>query len=446
MNRRRFLATATLTIAAGTFSESPQSSSISFASESPDVLLNWTDVRDQFDLARDYIHLSSFFLASHPRPVREAIEKHRRAIDRNPFTYIEHNMFEMPGKIRACAADYLGGKPDEVALTNSTTMGLAFVYNGLSIKAGQEILTTSHEHYVHHESIRLAAERAQASVRKISLYDNFNSISEEDIIERIKKAVTSKTRALGITWVYSSSGLKVPVRRIAEAIAQINSSREEADRILLIVDGVHGLGVEDETIAKIGCDFFVAGTHKWIFGPRGTGIIWAKADIWRGMRPTFPAIAIEPFTAWLRGETPRRMNAGWISTGGFQAFEHSWALPAAFDFHKRIGRRRVAERIHSLNEQCKDGLARMRHINLYTPMRKSLSAGIICFDVKGMKTEEVVRRLEARRIIASTSPYRVPCIRLAPSLVNTPEEIERALGEIKSLAVSRSQGRRLKRG
>lgn len=61
----------------------------------------------------------------------------------------------------------------------------------------------------------------------------------------------------------------MPVRRIADALAEINAGRSEADRVLLVVDGVHGFGVEDETVAQMGCDFFVAGTHKWIFGPRG---------------------------------------------------------------------------------------------------------------------------------------------------------------------------------
>jgi isopenicillin-N epimerase len=46
--------------------------------------------------------------------------------------------------------------------------------------------------------------------------------------------------------------------------------------------------VEDETVAQMGCDFFVAGTHKWIFGPRGTGLIWAKAGVWKTMRQIFP--------------------------------------------------------------------------------------------------------------------------------------------------------------
>ncbi|MGH9837820.1 MAG: aminotransferase class V-fold PLP-dependent enzyme [Blastocatellia bacterium] len=436
INRRRFLATTGFSVAAGALSAARPSASPTFASEPQTGLPDWAAVRDQFDLARDYIHLSSFFLASHPRQVREAIEQHRRAIDENPFLYLEKRLFEMPGPVHAAAAEYLGGKPDEVALTNSTTMGLAFVYHGLPIKAGQEILTTTHDHYVHHESIRLAAEKAGASVRKISLFDDFNSISEEDIVRRIKKAMTPKTRAVGVTWVQSGTGLKAPVRRIAEMLAEINAGRGEADRALLVVDGVHGFGVEDETVAQMGCDFFVAGTHKWMFGPRGTGLIWAKTSAWKIMRPTFPTVDFSSFAAWMRGEAPRGMAAAGIFPGGFHAFEYAWALPAAFAFHKQIGRARVAERIHSLNDQCKEGLARMRHVKLHTPRGDKLSAGIICFDVEGMKPEEVVKRLLARRIIASMAPYSVTCARVAPSLMNSPEEIETTLREVRALATA----------
>lgn len=432
INRRLFLATTGLAAAADAYSASASSSTraaAEVANDSPD----WSAVRDQFAVSRNYIHLSSFFIASHPRPVREAIEKHRRAIDDNPFVYVEHHVFEMPGHIRAAAAEYLGGKADEVALTNSTTMGLAFVYHGLPIKAGQEILTTTHDHYAHHESIRLAAEKSGASVKKISLFDDFGDISEEDIVRRIRKAVTPRTRAVGVTWVHSGTGLKLPVRRIAEALGEVNAGRGEAERVLLIVDGVHGFGVEDERIAQVGCDFFVAGTHKWIFGPRGTGIVWAKAETWKTMRPMFPGFAFAPFAAWMRGERPSGMASSWISPGGFHAFEHAWALPEAFAFHRQIGSARVAERIHSLNDQCKEGLARMPSVKLYTPRGNNLSAGLICFDIEGMKSDEVVARLLARRIIASKAPYAAPYVRLAPSLLNTPEEVETTLRQIRAL-------------
>jgi selenocysteine lyase/cysteine desulfurase len=130
------------------------------------------------------------------------------------------------------------------------------------------------------------------------------------------------------------------------------------------------------------------------------------------------------------------MEASWVSPGGFQAFEYAWALPAAFAFHRQLGRARVAGRIHSLNEQCKEGLARMRHVKLHTPRGKRLSAGLVCFDVEGMRPADVVARLLARRVVASTAPYAVTCVRLAPSLLNTPEEIDTTLREVRALAAS----------
>ena len=101
------------------------------------------------------------------------------------------------------------------------------------------------------------------------------------------------------------------------------------------------------------------------------------------------------------------MQAAWISPGAFHAFVHEWALPAAFKFHKSIGRGRIAARIHELNDQCKRGLARMPHVRVHTPPGSKLSAGLIAFDVDGSKPAVAVQKLAAKRVIASTSPYKV---------------------------------------
>lgn len=449
LDRRKFLAGAGLAAAAGALGGATRASrdaeardteahardadsSAGVAVAEPD----WRWVRAQFELTGDLIHLGLFFIASHPRPVREAIERHRRAMDANPLLYVGSNIRKHEEEAQRAAAEYLGGRAEEVALTDSTTMGLALVYHGLPLAAGQEILTTAHDHYSHHESARLAAARAGATLRRVALFDNFDSISEDEIVARIARAVTPRTRVVGVTWVHSSSGLKLPLRRIAEELARANRGRGEQDRALLVVDGVHGLGVEDETIAETGVDFFVAGTHKWMFGPRGTGVVWARAETWKMMRPTIPAFTDEPVGAWMRGEDgPREgTSAAWVSPGGFHSFEHRWALPHAFEFHKRLGRARVASRIHALNEQCKEGLAAMRHVKLYTPRGSKLSAGLVCFDVEGMKPGEVTDRLFKRRILATTTPYATSYARLAPCLLNTPEEIERTLREIRALA------------
>jgi selenocysteine lyase/cysteine desulfurase len=215
-------------------------------------------------------------------------------------------------------------------------------------------------------------------------------------------------------------------------IAEVNGEREEKDRVLLIVDGVHGLGVENPNITALGCDAFSAGTHKWIFGPRGTGFVWAKPSVWASMRPLIPSDhSLQPFEAWAEEREPTPpARAAWFSPGGFQAFEHFWALPAAFDFHQNIGPARITKRTRELNRYLKEDLARMPHVQLHTPLDDNLSAGMVCFEVRGLQPQQVVQRLLRKKIIASTTPYHVSYARIGASIINTPEEVDKTLHEI----------------
>jgi len=68
-------------------------------------------------------------------------------------------------------------------------------------------------------------------------------------------------------------------------------------------------------------------------------------------------------------------------------------------------------------------------------MSQDLSAGIVCFEVAGMQPGQVIERLRHRKIVGSTSPYATPYARLAPSLLNSSEDIEQTLREILKLQV-----------
>jgi selenocysteine lyase/cysteine desulfurase len=441
ISRRQFLATTGWSLLAGTPPASrglPQPRAIS---GEPDSLTDWDGVRRQFDLSSEYAHLSQFFIVSHPRPVREAIERYRRAIDDNPFLAVERGMFEpngenLPLRVQQAVAGYVGGRPDEVALVDSTTMGLALIYNGLPLKPGQEVLTTTHDHFVHHEAIRLAAEKAGASRRRVPLYARPDTVSVDEVTGNLQRALRRNTSVVGLTWVHSSTGVKLPIRELARVVADANRRRGEDDGILLVVDGVHGFGNQDETVAEMGCDFFVAGTHKWIFAPRGTGIIWGRPEAWAKIVPTVPSFyALEPLQAWMDDRPQRRpTTAASISPGGFKAYEHQWAMAEAFRFHQQIGRKRIADRIADLNARCKEGLSQMAHVKLHTPRGRDRSAGIICFEVDGLPPQDVVKRLLERKVIASSSPYKISYARLAPSLVNDEQDVDRALRAVHELA------------
>src|SRR5438093_1418607 len=309
LDRRSFLVRTGLVLGTGGLAAGCRPRLELVRGEATADLQDWRAVRGEFNLSRDYIHLTGFLLASHPRPVREAIETHRRGLDENPANYLHDHAQRLEADVLGAAAEYLGVDPTEVALTDSTTMGLGLLYGGLKLREGQDILTTHHDHYSTATALRLRAERTGASVRAVSLYSN-----------------------------------------TATAIIPTFNRR--------------------------------------------AGQIWVKA---------IPPEDVPP--------------AALMTPGGFHSFDHRWALGEAFRFHQRIGKPRIAARIHLLNRQLKEGLAKMSHIKLHTPPADNLSAGIVCFEVDGTTPEEVVARLQERRIIASVTRYATRYARLAPSLL-----------------------------
>ncbi|MFT5758518.1 MAG: selenocysteine lyase/cysteine desulfurase [Alteromonadaceae bacterium] len=394
---------------------------------------DWAALRDLFPLTKQYIQLSTFLLASHPKPVSDAIEMHRRGLDENPSDYWHHRFQTIEHDIAKVAAEYMGGKPQNIALTDSTTMGLAMIYSGLKLEPGDEVLQTIHDHYSTDMSLAHRAQRTGAKVRRIALYENPATVNTTNIIKRLAAGINKKTRVVAATWVHSSTGVKLPIRAMADAIQLFNKDRNTSQQILFCVDGVHGFGIEDEDISTLGCDFFVAGTHKWLFGPRGTGVIWGSDRAWANTDPVIPSFSAS-YDVWSGNSTQDQVPVGeHMSPGGFHSFEHRWALPEAFKLHMQLGKANVQKRIHQLNTQTKEGLAKMPHVTLYTPESNELSSGLVCFEVAGMSAVNVVKRLHSKGIIMSSTPYRTSYPRFAPSLINNEQEIDKALSEIRAL-------------
>ena len=407
----------------------------------PNGDVDWPAVRRLFTLAPDWTHLASFLIASHPKPVSEAIDHFRRKLDADPAWLEQAAFSDAEGRpfsaIKKALAGYVGGDPQEICLTSNTTGGLAMTYHGLRIRADQEIVTTEHDHYAHHESIRYAAARSGAGVRYVALYDEPANATAGEMTARLERAITPKTRAVGVTWVHSSSGVKVPVAAMAEVVARANRGRAAADRCLFIVDGVHGFANQDVDVAKLGCDFFASGTHKWLLAPRGTGFLWGRKDVWPELRPTIPSFdpeETETWSAWMDRTPLPPTQASFISPGGFVAFEHLLAVPAAVELHRTIGRDRVAARIRELNGSFREGASRIAGLTLHTPRDPEVSGGISCIEMAGLKSDELETRLAAKKIRASAALYKVSYVRVAAGIMNGPEDVEKALAELRALA------------
>jgi len=402
--------------------------------------VDWSAVRALFPLASGWTHLASFLFVSHPKPVAEAIDRFRHKLDADPLWLEAAAFSDAEGRpfaaIKKSLADYTGGKPEEICLTSNTTVALAMAYQGLRIRGDQEILTTEHDHYSHHESIRLSAERSGARVKYAALYDKPVDARTSEIVERLARAITPKTRAVGVTWVHSSTGVKIPIAPIADAVARANQGRAPADRCLLIVDGVHGFGNQDVDVAKLGCDFFASGTHKWLFAPRGTGFLWGRADVWPELRPTIPTFdpdAPETWDAWMNRTPLPPTTAKFVSPGGFYAFEHLLAIPAAVELHHTIGRDRIATRLRDLSGSFREELSRVKGVTLHTPRDSELSGGLTCFEVAGLTPEKVDERLAEKKIRTNHTPYKTSYARVALGVMNSPADVETAVKGIREL-------------
>jgi selenocysteine lyase/cysteine desulfurase len=357
---------------------------------------DWASVKAQFALSRDLRHFDAFVHATHPKPVREAIERHRRALDADPAGYIHAHELENDERVLAAAARYFEVPPD-FAFTDSTTMGLGLVYGGIRIE-GRPV-ATEHDFYSTHESLRLRF----GKFRQIRLYDDPARATRSGMVEAARAA--GDAALLALTWVHSGTGVKVPVQEIAEAT-----------KAIVVLDGVHGLAADDLPIDSV--DVLVAGTHKWLGGPRGTGIVWSRS--WDRLKPFIPTFH------------PGSPAANW-NPGGYHTFEHRWALAEAFDFHHRIGRTKVTKRIQSLATRLKEGLAELSNVRLVTPMAEEVSAGIVCLEVDGLDPPTAVMRLRERRVAASVTPYAQPYVRLGTGLWVDEADVDAALSAITKL-------------
>lgn len=394
---------------------------------------DWGSVRDQFPLSTDVAQFAAFMLAAHPRPVAQAVERHRAGLDEDTHGYLPATEQDAEVAVRAAAAEYLGAQQPEVALTDSTTMGLGLLFGGIRLRSGDEVLTTEHDFYSTHQALALRAARDGVTVRRARLYDDPAGATAGDAVDRLMAEVTPATRVVAVTWVHSGTGVTLPVRAIADALADANAGRAPGERALLCVDGVHGLGVEDTTVADLGCDFLVAGTHKWLFGPRGTGVVWGRADAWPAVDAAIPAFEPASFGEWRNGLDPAPMDGVRFTPGGYHSFEHRWALAEAFRFHLDIGKDRVAARTHEQASQLKEGLADVAGIALVTPADVEVSSGIVCLDVEGTASSEVVGRLEAEGFAASVTPYRDEHVRLGPGIVTTPDEVDAVVAALAAM-------------
>jgi selenocysteine lyase/cysteine desulfurase len=398
----------------------------------------WRHVRDQFVLEHPRVNLASSSVAPHSRVVQRAIARYAEGLDTEGWPYLSSELLAGEQHAREAAAAYCfpgDHKERNVALTDGTLQGLSLMYAGLRIEPDKEILTSNHEFshvYKCFEARQERERRCPDFVRGIDLFDGLPDFDADTVTKRILGEVRKNTRVLALTWVYSNTGVKLPIPAIGKLVRDLNEGRATKDRLIFCVDGVHGFGVEDTTFPELQCDFFVTGCHKWVFGPRGTGVWLGTDEAWLEMVPIIPSTS---------GSAP---GAFANTPGGLHSYELRWALDEAFKFlDRRVGKRRIQDRVHGLATRVKEALLTMKHVKLVTPLSPANSAGLICFDVEDAKgapipNDQVISMLRRAGVVATPASSdrarpNAHHVRIAVSILNSDAEIARAIDAIANL-------------
>jgi isopenicillin-N epimerase len=252
-------------------------------------------------------------------------------------------------EVRRAVAPGFGCEPDEFVVTQSTTDSISKILAGLELAAGDEILTSNHEHYGSRAPMAIARDRHGIVIRQVPLPVGDDQRAE-DYVELFERAVTGRTRVLLFSAPTCTTGALLPVRMLA----QMAQRRD----LISVVDAAHMPGMLHARFADFGVDFLAGSGTKWQYGPAGTGILYVRNRI----RPEHNPRALVPFwpvvSVWYPtdGGLPRRSAqdappydiAEYLQTIGNASRRRMAAFEEACTAWDALGRGRIERRLLKL--------------------------------------------------------------------------------------------------
>jgi selenocysteine lyase/cysteine desulfurase len=230
----------------------------------PDGKTDWRAVARQFLIDEGLTYFNAGTYGPAVREVNEIEAREREAMSRDWMSYfVSHHIGATMAKQLARIARFVGASSDGIALLSGTTEAMNVVAGGLDLRAGDEIVTTTHEHQAGIYPWLLAAKRRGCVVRQIPMA--CPQKSQADILQRFEAAITPRTRVLSFCHIHYTDGAVLPVRELCDLARRRG--------ILSVVDGAQTVGMIDVGIADLGCDVYATSLHKWLSAPYGTGLL-----------------------------------------------------------------------------------------------------------------------------------------------------------------------------
>src|SRR5713226_122672 len=305
----------------------------------------WMSVREQFVMPRELTMLNAANLCPSSGPVLETMYRMTKDMDQDPSFDNRVKLGDGRENTRKLLAEFLRVTPEEIVITRNTSESNNLVSTGIDLKAGDEVLLTADNHPSNHTAWQEKAKRFGFVVIDVPTPNPHPGF--DHYIEAFTKAITPRTKVIGVTHLTSTVGDLFPVKAICRL------ARERG--ILTLVDGAQTFGLLDVDLADIQPDFYSGSAHKWVCGPKENGVLYinkaAQPKIWTSIYSAYPGrVGISrTFESFGQRDEPAMIAFG-----------------EALKLQTSVGRKAIEQRARELTQALADGLKRIEGVKIWT--------------------------------------------------------------------------------
>jgi isopenicillin-N epimerase len=285
---------------------------------------------------------------------------------------------------------------------------------GMDFKSGDEILTTTQDYPRMLTTLRQREKREGLKLKLIQIPIPPKNLDE--ITAAFEKGITSRTRLILIAHQVNITGQITPVKAVCDMA--------RAKGIETIVDGAHSFAQFDFKQKDLGCDYFGTSLHKWLYAPKGTGLLYVKRD------------KIEKIWPLMAAESKQASDIRKFEEIGTHSAAIKLAIGEALLFHNGIGGKRKEARLRYLSRYWMNRLKDVPKVRFNTSFDPNQSCAIANVHIEGTKPDAVVKYLFDKHHIFTTPIVHEEFqgIRITPNVYTTLSELDRFCEQMELIA------------
>jgi selenocysteine lyase/cysteine desulfurase len=365
----------------------------------------WANIQQAFSVTRGIINLNNGGVSPSPRIVTEAFVRYTWQQE-DATAYTMWQILEPQSEtIRTGLAEIFGCDSEEIAITRNASESLEILLMGMDLRSGDEILTTTQDYPRMLTTLKQRELREGLKLNLIKIPIAPKNIN--DVAGAFERAVTPKTKLILVSHQINLTGQINPVKRVCEMA--------RARGIETIVDGAHSFAQFDFKRDDLGCDYFGTSLHKWIYAPKGTGMLYVRKE------------KIPKLWALMASEDKNRNDIRKYEEIGTHSAAMRLAIGEAILFHNAIGGKRKEERLRYLSRYWMNNLKSIPKVGFNTSFDPAQSCAIANFKIDGVDPVALGSYLMSKYKIFTTPIVHEEFtgIRITPNVYTTLWELDR---------------------